>query len=151
MIVFDLTCMCGSQFEAWFQDRLDYDTQREKGLLECPECGGRDIHKILSAVAGRKSLASPSKMSDSSVYEPTPIQSEQEVKELINTLSRYVKENYQDVGSRLAEKALKMHFGVEESKKIRGVVTAKEEQMLADEGIELVKIPMPLDDTENKN
>jgi len=151
MIAFDLSCICGYQFEVWFQDRLDYDRQKEEGLLECPACGASDIHKILSPVAASKYPASLSMGSIPSAYEPDQLPHAQEVKEFINTLSRYVKENYQDVGDRLAEKALKMHYGVEESKKICGVATAKEEQMLADEGIELVKIPLPADDSENEN
>jgi len=151
MIVFDLICVCGYQFEAWFQDRLDYDNQKQQALLECPVCGAHDIHKILSPVAARKYADFSSKTSVPGAYEPEQLPTAKEAKELINAVSRYVKENYLDVGDRLAETALKMHYGVEESKKIRGVATEQEEQMLADEGIELVKIPLPPDDAEQEN
>ena len=50
MMVFDLICLCGYQFEGWFQDGSDYRKQSDTGLLLCPECGGREVHKILSPV-----------------------------------------------------------------------------------------------------
>ena len=149
MIIYDLTCICGYQFEAWFENRSDYDEQCKSDLLQCPDCGGTAIHKILSPVAGVKHSTSVAKKPSSSIYEPAQLPGEKEVKEFIETVSTYVKENYEDVGTNLAEKALKMHYGVEEEKKIRGVATAQEEKMLLDEGIELVKFPLPINEAED--
>jgi len=50
MIVYDLACECGYIFEGWFQDRDDFVAQQEAGLLNCPDCGGNTIRKILSPV-----------------------------------------------------------------------------------------------------
>nr|MBF0222942.1 DUF1178 family protein [Desulfobulbaceae bacterium] len=152
MIVYDLTCICGYQFEAWFRGRADYDSQCQNGLLVCPECAGNDIHKILSPVSTVTHITPViNKTSEIVDAVPETVPSKKELEAFIETVSTYVKENYQDVGSNLAEKALKMHYGVEEHKRIRGCVSAQEEKMLADEGIELIKIPLPLDDTDQKN
>lgn len=151
MIVYDLTCICGYQFEAWFRGRADYDSQYQNGLLVCPECAGNDIHKILSPVSTVTHSTPVIKKTSEVDAVPDSVPSKNEIEQFIKTVSTYVKENYQDVGSNLAEKALKMHYGVEEHKKIRGSATAQEEKMLADEGIELIKLPLPVDETEFEN
>jgi hypothetical protein len=55
----------------------------------------------------------------------------------------YVEKNFDDVGCDFAKEALKIHYGVEEPRNIRGVSTKEEEKMLKKEGIDFVKIPMP--------
>ncbi|NBC88868.1 MAG: DUF1178 family protein, partial [Alphaproteobacteria bacterium] len=39
MIVFDLHCDAGHRFEGWFGSSSDFDSQRNRGLIACPECG----------------------------------------------------------------------------------------------------------------
>lgn len=153
MIIFDLACLCGCQFEGWFQDRLDYDCQYEKGLLQCPACGAHDIHKILSPVSsvGVNLARRNQQCSPDAIVNPDTVPGLKELTQLVQSMTKYVKENYEDVGSSLAEKALKIHYGVEEEKKIRGVATAEEEKMLAGEGIHLLKLPTLVDDPEGEN
>ena len=137
MIVFDLACLCGYQFEGWFQDHDDYLAQQGAGLLSCPECGGNTIRKIMSAVAVRTGdvdgHASTHAGSDSFAESAAAV---------LHKLQEYVEKSFEDVGSELPEKALKIHYGIEEARNIRGVATPQEEKMLKEEGIELLKIPM---------
>jgi hypothetical protein len=49
MKVFDLGCVQGHAFEGWFDSEEDYGQQKERGLLECPLCGTRDVRKRPSA------------------------------------------------------------------------------------------------------
>ncbi|MBA3015995.1 MAG: DUF1178 family protein [Desulfobulbaceae bacterium] len=58
--------------------------------------------------------------------------------------------NYEDVGANLATTALKIHYGVEERRDIRGVVTAQEEAMLNNEGIQLLKVPVIKEEDDNQ-
>ena len=51
--------------------------------------------------------------------------------------------NFDDVGERFAEVALKIHRGEEQKRNIRGVTTDKEEETLREEGVEFMKIPAP--------
>ena len=61
----------------------------------------------------------------------------------------FVEKNFDDVGCDFAKEALKIHYGVEEPRNIRGISTKEEEKMLKEEGIDFVKIPMPaLPDTD---
>jgi hypothetical protein len=56
----------------------------------------------------------------------------------------FIHKNFDDVGCDFAKEALKIHYGVEEPRNIRGVSTKEEEKMLKEEGIDFLKIPMPV-------
>lgn len=138
MIVFDLKCLCGCQFEGWFEDRNDFERQLSGGLLGCPECGGTAIHKIFSPVK-TISNAVPGE-----VVHPDQVKDEvsAEVVQFFQTVEKFVEDNFADVGPDLAREALKMRYGVSEPKNIRGCATEDEEKLLREEGIELLKIPI---------
>ncbi len=138
MIVFDLTCICGCQFEGWFDSHDDFTKQLEQGKLECPRCGGAEIRKILSPVtvctkAGDKPWKEEDRNPDAAVAEMAT--------EALSVLQEYIEKNFEDVGAALPEESLKMHYGIKEGRNIRGVATAEEEKMLKEEGIKLVKVP----------
>ena len=49
MKVLDLACPNGHVFEGWFASEDDYQSQRERQLIECPFCGSHELSKRLSA------------------------------------------------------------------------------------------------------
>lgn len=49
MIVFDLACVHGHWFEAWFNSSEGYADQRARGLIACPVCGAADVSKAIMA------------------------------------------------------------------------------------------------------
>jgi len=142
MIVFDLTCPCGCQFEGWFQDYTDYQRQEKTGLLHCPQCGGGEIHKILSPVTAVRRDSPPVAGRETPANPPSE---EKKIAALLKGLQTYIAKNFEDVGADLAKTALKIHYGVEEGRNIRGVTTAREEEMLTKEGIHLLKVPMAVE------
>ncbi|MFC1524005.1 DUF1178 family protein [Thermodesulfobacteriota bacterium] len=141
MIIFDLECDCGFQFEGWFQDQSEFLVQKKTGVLVCPKCGSPSIRKLLSPVAyhGKRDsmTARVPEVLDESIDDSS------ENRKAFKQMQQYIVKNFEDVGSELAEKALKMHYGVEEARNIRGVATRDEEKILQDEGIELLKFPLP--------
>ena len=141
MIVFDLKCTCGCLFDGWFQSRIDFDEQNVNNLIICPECGSGEIHKILSPVAAIHTGAPPSATQVPDIPEQTEITPESAL-QFLRSVQEFVEKNFEDVGPKLAEESLKIHYGVKEPCNIRGVATCDEEKMLEDEGIELLKIPM---------
>jgi hypothetical protein len=143
MIVFDLSCKCGCQFEGWFQDSDDFRRLAREGLLNCPSCDGNAVRKILSPVAVR------SVVERKTASAPVKVEPEELAADLFKSLQNYVVNNYEDVGTRLAEESLKMHYGLEEPRNIRGTSTGEEEKVLAKEGIELLKIPLPVKSDKN--
>ena len=145
MIVFDLECDCGYMFEGWFQDRQDFDNQQTASFLVCPECGGRDIRKILSPI---RAQSSESAMDRDLQVKEEKSESLNGAVEILETLQEFVQKNFEDVGTELATESLKIHYGVSEPRNIRGVTTEQEEKKLEEEGINLLKIPIPV---KNKN
>ena len=140
MIVFDLCCKHNHIFEAWFKDRESFEEQREKGLVVCPICGSKEVRKILSPVAIKKHSDSvrPKKYRAS--------EGEEQIKAyeaLLNRVYKYIENNTEDVGTDFAKEALKIHYGVEEPRGIRGVTTEEEEKILKEEGVSFFKFPVP--------
>jgi hypothetical protein len=134
MIAYDLTCCQGHTFEGWFEDARSFQTQKRKGLVTCPVCSSADVSRIPStfAIKNRPSLNRPAG---------------QDAKTNLEALGRqiqaYVEKNFDDVGSDFAREALKIHYGAEKPRNIRGVSTAQEEETLRSEGVEFVKVPLP--------
>jgi hypothetical protein len=56
---------------------------------------------------------------------------------------RHVMANTEDVGTRFAEEARKIHYGEREERNIRGQATREETEALLDEGIDVLPLPVP--------
>jgi len=135
MIAYDLQCTKGHAFEGWFEDRKAYLDQKKKGLITCPICNVTSVDIVPSTFAIKSGAPSISK--DLAAEKANLEQNEKEAIE-------FVKNNFDDVGADFAKEALKIHYGATEPRNIRGVSTKDEEKTLEDEGIQFIKIPMPL-------
>jgi hypothetical protein len=51
--------------------------------------------------------------------------------------------NTEDVGTRFADEARRMHYGEQEARSIRGQASMRETVELLEEGIEVVPLPLP--------
>ena len=132
MIAFDLQCDNGHTFEGWFEDSNAYERQNKKKMIACPACNSTSVTKLLSTFAIKGSPRLP----DSLKKEP-------DMQRITHELTEYVKNNFENVGCDFAKEALKIHYGVEEPRNIRGVSTKEEEKTLKDEGIPFFKVPLP--------
>jgi len=135
MIAYDLQCTNGHSFEGWFEDRKAYLDQKKKGLITCPVCNITAVDIVPSTFAIKSGASSISK--DLEAEKAILEKSEKEAIE-------FVEKNFDDVGADFAKEALKIHYGAAEPRNIRGVSTKAEEKTLKDEGIQFIKIPMPL-------
>jgi hypothetical protein len=133
MIAYDLQCVNGHAFEGWFEDSEAYQTQKNKELIACPACNTTRVSRIPSTFA-IKSSPIPKKVS----------LEEENLKKVGKEIVDFVEKNFDDVGCDFAKEALKIHYGVEEPRNIRGISTKEEEKMLKEEGIDFLKIPMPV-------
>jgi len=133
MIAYDLQCVNGHAFEGWFEDSEAYQTQKKKKLIACPACDTTQVSRIPSTFA-IKSSPIPQKVS----------LEEENLKKVGKEIVDFVEKNFDDVGCNFAKEALKIHYGVKEPRNIRGVSTKEEETMLKEEGINFLKIPMPV-------
>jgi hypothetical protein len=56
---------------------------------------------------------------------------------------RHVLDNTEDVGTRFADEARRIHYGETPQRGIRGQASADEREALRDEGIEVHPLPLP--------
>ena len=126
MIVFDLQCRdeCGT-FEAWFGSNADYDEQRKAGLVQCPVCRSTDIRKAPMAPCV------PRKGAESSVAKLAALQAE-------------MLKNSRWVGDEFTDTARAMHLGEIEQQQVHGNATLEQAKSLADDGIPVAPLPLPV-------
>jgi hypothetical protein len=158
MKVLDLQCRQGHSFEGWFGSQSDYDAQRARGLVTCPMCNDSEITKLLSAPrlnlghgtapvntpsapqVGAPSTASPEGTAMPVATDAHPVA---QMQAALMHMVRHVMANTEDVGTRFAEEARKIHYGEREERNIRGQATREETEALLDEGIDVLPLPVP--------
>ena len=134
MIIFDLQCENGHKFDGWFKDREAFNEQNSQHLVTCPVCNCPKVDIIPSSITimGKDSRAA----GKSEGKEISP-------QKALQMLQQYIKNNFEDVGDKFAEIALKIHYGEEENRNIKGTTTPQEDDNLKEEGVRFVKIPIP--------
>lgn len=156
MKVLDLQCPLGHRFEAWFGSEQDYVSQTERGLVACPSCGDTHVVKMLSAPrlnlgaapGPRAAAADPASKAPAAGH---PVAAgaglgEAGLAQLHAAwlaLSKEIAASSEDVGSRFAEEARKMHYGEAENRSIRGTTSLAEVHELHEEGIAVMPLAVP--------
>ena len=139
MIRFSLGCDHDHEFEGWFRNNEDFETQKKRGFVECPACGSHKIEKALMAPAvstGRKKEKVALAMNAQ----------QQAAMAQLKALSEKMRENADYVGDKFAEEARKIHFGEADARGIYGEATPDEARSLAEDGVEFLPIPVFPDD-----
>ena len=129
MILFALRCADDHEFEGWFRDGATFDRQSAGGKISCPQCG--DISVTKAPMAPRVAR------SRSAETAPSPV----ELRKALQELRRRVETNCDYVGERFAEEARRIHYGESDPRGIYGEASADDAKDLADEGIEVSRIP----------
>lgn len=144
MKVLDLRCEHGHGFEGWFGSEDDFASQHERGLVECPLCGSKQVNRLPSAPRlnlsnAREPAPQPSKPADAPALTPEAKQ----LQALWMQAVRHVMANTEDVGERFADEARRMHYGDAPNRGIRGQASADQAAELAEEGIDVLPLPIP--------
>jgi hypothetical protein len=161
LIVFNLGCDAEHRFEGWFNSADDFDVQATRGLLSCPACGSANVRKLLSAprlnlLPAGASAAPPAGQRDSAAARDLAPASRQVAvidprqKALAELISRVIADT-EDVGHRFAEEARRIHYREAPERSIRGVASDAEAEALAEEGIEVARLPVRLVDKSQLN
>lgn len=134
MIIFDLKCENGHKFDGWFKDRNAFDEQKEQKLVVCPICNSYGVDIVPSSVTimGKETRNNVKAEGNEIAQEKA-----------LRMLHQYIDKNFENVGDKFAEVALKIHFGEEEKRNIRGTTTPQEDENLREEGVQFIKIPVP--------
>jgi len=132
VIIYDLKCEKGHTFEGWFKDQQTWTLQNSLKLVSCPVCNSTNIEMVPFSVTimGKDSRAA-GKIQEKEI---TPAGA-------LRMLQQYINSNFEDVGDKFAEIALKIHYGDEEKRNIQGTSTPQEEENLKEEGVQFIKVP----------
>ena len=144
MIVFDLSCSKGHRFEGWFGSTVDYDAQVERDLVRCPMCDDAKVSKLPSAKVRVGRSVAPQAPAAAPVSATAPDAKEPQAKpipaDFIAQLRAIVK-SAEDVGTRFADEARKIHYEESPARSIRGQASSDEAEALRDEGIDFASLP----------
>lgn len=153
MKVLDLVCAQGHTFEGWFGSEQDYADQQDRGLLTCPVCAEARVTRRPSAPRLNLStsrrdaevVAAPTagSVAPSPVTPPDPAQVLQRA--LVQAVQNVLRST-EDVGERFVEEARRIHYGETQARNIRGQATPEQRAELQDEGIEVLALPMLLEE-----
>ena len=146
MIRYALNCDKGHRFESWFQDSGAFDKQAKRGLLECPICGDTKVLRALMApsVAKKSRPAAPAPAATPAPSQQVAVAPERlpdHIRAQLQRMRAEVEKQCDYVGANFAAEARRIHTGESEARGIYGETTPEEAEALADDGIEVARIP----------
>ncbi len=165
MIKYELRCSKDHRFDSWFRDSATCERQEKRGLLECPMCGDQKVERALMApnLAAKGNQRKPRRNTETppaAEAAPTPdvagvpmpatpenraaamaAAMPAELRHALLELRGKVEANCDYVGDTFAEEARKIHYGETEARGIYGETTDEDAAALADEGIEVGRLP----------
>ena len=146
MIHYQLCCGADHAFDGWFRDSAAFEEQSRRRLVECPHCGSADVRRALMAPAlPRKSRERPP--ATPLAPQPAPatasvgVRIPDEMRAVLQRLRAEVEKHCDYVGPTFADEARRIHNGEVEARAIYGETTSEQAEALADEGIEVARIP----------
>jgi hypothetical protein len=144
MIHYQLRCSADHTFDGWFRDSASFDSQAQRGLVSCPACGDTIVNRALMAprIAKGGAVVDASGAPEASpVPEKASVAVPDHVRAMLQKLRAEVERNCDYVGPGFADEARRMHRGESDKRGIYGESTPEQAEALADEGIEIARIP----------
>ena len=137
MKIFDLQCGAGHRFEGWFASAEDFSAQRSRGLVDCPACGAQEVERIPSATRFNTGAPQPTPQ-DAKGRDPLALAQKLYSRMLDELLTRS-----EDVGTEFPAEARRIHYREVPERMIRGQASKEEHEALVDEGIPVLRMPIP--------
>jgi hypothetical protein len=161
MIHYALRCGGGHEFDGWFKDSASFDLQADSGLLDCPICANTDVQRAMmaprlrtgspAAAPAEPAPAPAAPPADAAKTAPEPTKAvalppsnqilPDQVRAMLQRVRAEVEKNCEYVGPRFATAARRIHDGADPPRAIYGEATPDEAEMLAEDGIEVARIP----------
>jgi hypothetical protein len=137
MIKYALVCEGAHEFEGWFAASSDFDTQSERGLIECPTCGSNIIRKQIMS----PSVSGTKKRGQLVASGTGPKQAM--MMEAMARVRAHVEDTFDYVGDTFAREARDIHEGKSEDRGIYGEATPAEVKGLVEDGVPVAALPPP--------
>ncbi len=141
MILYQLKCRQGHDFEAWFLNSVTYDSQQASGDVSCPHCGTTIVTKAPMAPNIARGRSGTPGAPTAPAAEHRAHEVAEKILEAVDGLRREVEENCDYVGDEFAEEARRIHFGETEERGIYGEASDEEAEDLDDEGVGFFRLP----------
>jgi hypothetical protein len=137
-------------FEAWFGSTGDYESQRGRGLVQCPLCGDPEVEK--AAMAPRLSAkANQIALRDQSNPVTSDTEAAKRMMAAMAAAQRELLARSEHVGARFADEARSIHLGEAPARSIHGQATREQTESLLDDGIAVAPLPFPVIEPGQKN
>lgn len=146
MIVYDLQCEGGHRFEGWFGSAEDFATQSDRGLLACPRCGAKEVVRVPSASRINMGAMIPVPEDKAPTVPPENAEGRDPIaiaQMLYSRMLDTVLSKSEDVGNQFAAEARRIHNEEAPKRAIRGQATQDEHDALLEDGIPVVRLPIP--------
>ena len=125
MIKYKLICKeCNLSFDSWFASSDEYEKLKKKKLLNCHNCGSKEVVKTLMAPKLKLKNEDKKDLKSNRVYKK------------IKEYQKFIKKNFNYVGENFAYEARSIHYNNKKRNKgIYGKASIDEINELKDEGI----------------
>ncbi len=133
VIIYDLRCKKNHSFEGWFNNRSAFEEQKNQKLLSCPICGETNVEMVPTSISIMCKDRDPVR---EQTKEASPLKA-------LQMLHQFLDKNFEDVGDKFAEVAMKIHDGEEDKRNIKGTTTREQDEILKEKGIQYIKVPVP--------
>lgn len=145
MIVLNLQCNAGHAFEGWFASATAFDDQVGAGQVTCPVCGHEQVNRLPSGPHVKRSSTTVPVASELTTSTSTAASAAPPAIDPGKLLRAFASlmDDAEDVSTRFAEEARKIHYGDAEARNIKGKATLEETSELLEEGITILPIPIP--------
>ncbi|MGH6800780.1 MAG: DUF1178 family protein [Methylocella sp.] len=145
MIKFALLCARGHEFQSWFQSSEAFDAQVKSGLVLCPLCQATEVTKAIMAPAiasrGAAERAIPPAQAQSQTKVALLDRHDRKSRAMVNAFRKRLFEQADDVGTRFAEEARKIHEGLVPERPIHGLASIGDARALIEEGVPVLPVP----------
>ncbi len=148
MIHYQLRCDAAHEFDGWFANSEGFESQASRGLIVCPVCSNTHITRALMTPGiPRKGEKRQEQTEAAADPLPGPVSPAaggvipDAVRAALQRLRQEVEKNCEYVGSEFAEEARRIHHGEADRRGIYGESSEEEAEALADEGIDIARIP----------
>ena len=141
MIKYRLICDTEHEFDGWFPNSREFTKQKKAGQIICPICDSKNVDKALMAPGiskstnARKLARIREEALDSNQFMPAS-----QAGNVLKRIGRYVKKNFENVGDRFYEEAVKCEEG-DRDDRFYGTPSKEETDKLLEKGIDLFHVP----------
>jgi hypothetical protein len=147
MIVLNLSCDQGHQFEGWFASRAAFSDQVERKLVNCTHCQSAVVTALPSGPYVRRATHSLSAavnqpQIDSAESGAVQMPTTEAARQLFASLAAMAR-TAENVGAQFPEEARRIHYNEAPARTIRGIASQDETRELMEEGILVLPALVP--------